>query len=67
MDVDLPFELKALEGALHVAVAAVEADTLQLEHSIGASLDRLDLRVSLSVHFTPKTTNVARVCLAMHK
>ena len=45
VDVDLPFELKALEGALHAAVAAVEADTLDLEHTIGASLDRLDLRV----------------------
>ena len=45
VDVNLPFELKALEGALHAAVAAVEADTLDLEHTIGASLDRLDLRV----------------------
>ena len=47
VDVDLPFELKALEGALHAAVAAVEADTLDLEQTIGASLDRLDLRVTL--------------------
>ena len=48
MDVDLPFELKALEGGLHAAVAAVEADTLDLEQSIGASLDRLDLRVTFA-------------------
>lgn len=48
VDVDLPFELKALEGALHAAVAAVEADTLDLEQSIGASLDRLDLRVTFA-------------------
>lgn len=41
----LPYELRALEGALHVAVAALEADTLDLEHSIGASLDNLDQRV----------------------
>ena len=47
VDVDLPFELRALEAALNAAVAALEADTLDLEHSIGASLDRLDLRVSL--------------------
>ena len=45
IDVALPYELRALEGALHVAVAALEADTLQLEHSIGASLDNLDRRV----------------------
>ena len=46
VDVALPYELRALEGALHVAVAALEADTLQLEQSIGASLDNLDRRVS---------------------
>ena len=45
IDVALPYELRALEGALHVAVAALEADTLDLEHSIGASLDNLDQRV----------------------
>lgn len=45
IDVALPYELRALEGALHVAVSALEADTLQLEHSIGASLDNLDRRV----------------------
>ena len=41
----LPYELRALESALHVAVAALEADTLDLEHSIGSSLDNLDQRV----------------------
>lgn len=45
IDVALPYELRALEGALHVAVAALEADTLQLEQSIGRSLDNLDQRV----------------------
>ncbi|KAA6423389.1 MAG: hypothetical protein FRX49_06450 [Trebouxia sp. A1-2] len=42
----LPYELRALESALHVAVAALEDDTLDLEHSIGASLDNLDQRIS---------------------
>ncbi|DBA78827.1 TPA: hypothetical protein ACH3X1_008720 [Trebouxia sp. C0004] len=46
IDMALPYELRALEGALHVAVAALEADTLDLEHSIGASLDNLDQRIS---------------------
>ena len=45
IDMALPYELRALESALHVAVAALEADTLDLEHSIGASLDNLDQRV----------------------
>lgn len=45
IDVALPYELRALEGALHVAVGALEADTLQLEQSIGTSLDNLDRRV----------------------
>ncbi|KAL3150298.1 hypothetical protein ABBQ32_000147 [Trebouxia sp. C0010 RCD-2024] len=46
VDVALPYELRALEGALHVAVAALEADTLQLEQCIGTSLDNLDRRIS---------------------
>ena len=45
IDMALPYELRALEGALHVAVAALEAETQDLEHSIGASLDNLDQRV----------------------
>lgn len=45
IDVDLPYELRALEGALHVAVTALEADTLDLEDTIGTSLDNLDQRV----------------------
>ncbi|KAL0018701.1 hypothetical protein WJX79_002616 [Trebouxia sp. C0005] len=46
IDMALPYELRALESALHVAVAALEDDTLDLEHSIGASLDNLDQRIS---------------------
>ncbi|DBA68194.1 TPA: hypothetical protein ACH3X2_013901 [Trebouxia sp. C0005] len=41
-----PALARALESALHVAVAALEDDTLDLEHSIGASLDNLDQRIS---------------------
>lgn len=57
VDVDMPFELGALEAALHVAVAAVEADTLQLEQNIGASLDRLDLRVPLQPYMSLLPSN----------
>lgn len=53
IDVALPYELRALEGALHVAVAALEEDTLQLEHSIGASLDNLDRRVQFPLMSRP--------------
>lgn len=65
IDVALPYELRALEGALHVAVAALEADTLDLEHSIGASLDNLDQRVQLHTDPAPNAQKVSSM-RAMH-
>ena len=72
VDVALPYELRALEGALHVAVAALEADTLDLEQSIGASLDNLDQRVQTlhsmqHVQHAPHAYMCWHSCLRMHK
>lgn len=48
MDWTLPFELRALEGALHMAVEVLVTDTLHVEGCMLPSLERLSHQVRLS-------------------
>ena len=48
VDWTLPFELRALEGALHMAVEVLVADTLHVESCMLPSLERLSHQVRLS-------------------
>eukprot|EP00891_Asterochloris_glomerata_P004784 jgi/Astpho2/4784/fgenesh1_pg.00067_%23_229_t len=46
VDRTLPYELRALEGALHNAVGRLELEVLSLEDRINTGLRQLDVRVS---------------------
>ena len=48
VDWTLPFELRALEGALHMAVEVLVADTLHVESCMLPSLERLSHQVRLA-------------------
>ena len=45
VDRTLPYELRALEGALHNAVGRLELEVLSLEERITTGLRQLDVRV----------------------
>ena len=45
VDRTLPYELRALEGALHNAVGRLELEVLNLEDRINTGLRQLDVRV----------------------
>ena len=61
VDWTLPFELRALEGALHMAVEVLVADTLHVEGCMLPSLERLSHQVRLPFPFyTPPLPGAGR-------